>query len=312
MNRCLHLLLTLALLLPIVFDGRVESPVVHERWLVEFNTPSLAIAQPGRSAGNASAVTGSRLNLASEASQRYLIGIGYEHERFLNQNQLTAQRTYGIVFNGLAVTISADRAAELRRQPGIRGVWKDESFVLHEDPSIEQMKLDAVWRQVGGPSMAGKGIKIAIIDSGIYPLSPSFNPEGFAMPPGFPKGDPKATSAKIIAARAYFRPDQPPIRGDESPVPGMRSSGHGTHVASLAAGNNGVLATVSGVETAVSGAAPGAYLMNYRVFYPSTSTVDVFSAAAFSTELVAAMEDAVADGADVINNSWGSPQSLYA
>jgi len=41
--------------------------------------------------------------------------------------------------------------------------------------------------------------------------------------------------------------------------------------------------------------------MNYRVFYYSVSG----STSAFDPELIAALEDAVADGADLVHNSWG-------
>ena len=46
--------------------------------------------------------------------------------------------------------------------------------------------------------------------------------------------------------------------------------------------------------------------MNYRVFYPSASPEDFQNGNAYVVELVQAIEDAVADGADVISNSWGS------
>ena len=56
----------------------------------------------------------------------------------------------------------------------------------------------------------------------------------------------------------------------------------------------------------ISGVAPRAYLMNYRVFYPSKSPEDFQNGNAYTVELVKAIEDAVKDGADVISNSWGS------
>src|SRR5262249_4905067 len=59
---------------------------------------------------------------------------------------------------------------------------------------------------------------------------------------------------------------------------------------------------IHGLTETISGVAPRAYLMNYKVFYENDS---VFSGNSFSTESIAALEDAVMDGADVINNSWG-------
>ncbi len=55
------------------------------------------------------------------------------------------------------------------------------------------------------------------------------------------------------------------------------------------------------------GVAPKAYVMSYRVFYQSISGDGSF----YNAEGIRALEDAVADGADVINNSWGGgPYSL--
>ncbi|HFD39999.1 MAG TPA: CHRD domain-containing protein, partial [Anaerolineae bacterium] len=55
----------------------------------------------------------------------------------------------------------------------------------------------------------------------------------------------------------------------------------------------------------MSGVAPGAWLMSYRVFYYSVSGDGSF----YTAEGIAALEDIVADGADVLNNSWGGGPS---
>jgi len=156
-------------------------------------------------------------------------------------------------------------------------------------------------------------VKIAIIDSGIfvkknpdgsYAGNPCFNDAGYSAPRGFPKGDTRFTNNKVLVARAYHRPGDPPKAGEETPVQGTNeASPHGTHVAGIAACNAN---TRTFGDITISGIAPGAYLMNYRVFYVSQSP-DVFqSPNAYVAELVQAIEDAVADGADVINGSWGS------
>jgi len=63
---------------------------------------------------------------------------------------------------------------------------------------------------------------------------------------------------------------------------------------------------VKGVDLLVSGVAPRAYLMAYKVFYHSKSEVR----GAMDSELMAAFEDAVSDGADVISCSWGGADNL--
>ena len=46
--------------------------------------------------------------------------------------------------------------------------------------------------------------------------------------------------------------------------------------------------------------------MNYRIFYPSNSPDGFENGNGWVVEIVQAIEDAVADGADVLSNSWGS------
>src|SRR5256885_1589947 len=60
-------------------------------------------------------------------------------------------------------------------------------------------------RALWGPnfSTAGNGIKIGILDDGIDQTHPFFDPSGFTMPPGFPKGQRRYTTSKVIVARAF-------------------------------------------------------------------------------------------------------------
>ena len=57
-----------------------------------------------------------------------------------------------------------------------------------------------------------------------------------------------------------------------------------------------------GITQTLHGVAPAAWVMSYRVFYPSASGETGF----YTAEGLAALEDIVKDGADVLNNSWGS------
>jgi subtilisin family serine protease len=167
--------------------------------------------------------------------------------------------------------------------------------------SLNLINAPAIWEQVGGQPNAGAGIKIAVIDSGIKIDNPFFDPAGFSYPEGYPRGDTAHTTPKVIVARDYVRPGAPPMEGSDTPQPGPLDASHGSHVAGIAAGVGGTEASLAGVTEIISGVAPRAYLMNYKVFYANES---LFSGA-FSIELIAALEDAVADGADIINNSWG-------
>src|SRR6185436_15046490 len=76
-------------------------------------------------------------------------------------------------------------------------------------------------------------------------------------------------------------------------------SGHGSHTASTAGGNSGVRASVDGIDLGtISGMAPRARLSIYKTCYGDGAT-----SACFTSDSVAAIDQAVADGVDVINYS---------
>ena len=143
-------------------------------------------------------------------------------------------------------------------------------------------------------------MKIGIIDEGIDQTHPFFDPRGFSMPAGFPKGQTAYTTAKVIVARA-FPPPRPAWRHASKPFDPEFSS-HGTHVAGIAAGN----ANTPAEGGRISGVAPRAYLGNYKVLtIPTDADVGLDGN---SPQIVAAIEAAVADGMDVINLSLGEPE----
>ena len=142
-------------------------------------------------------------------------------------------------------------------------------------------------------------MKIGIIDSGIDPAHPFFDPAGYAMPAGFPRGQQRFTTAKVIVARV-FAPKGATAASARVAYSDDDSS-HGTHVAGIAAGN----ADTNADGRRVSGVAPRAYLGNYKVFVETSSGL---SPNANSPAIVAAIEAAVADGMDVINFSGGEPE----
>lgn len=301
----------------------LSSSSLPQRWIVRLVEPPLAQA-PNVSPGYAvmaqqSATSHNRLQVDSPAAVRY--------RDFLRQRQTQVfasirqtfpaaqvERSYQVVFNGMSLTIpGADTTVQdqLQSLSGVAEVYQEQAHELHMYASLPQMNTAALWNHpsIGGQTHAGEGIKIAVIDTGIAINHPFFNPDGYAYPDGFPKGEVEYTTPKVIVSRAYFRPDIPPTAGSETPLPGPLDASHGTHVAGTAAGVANTLATFFGIEQVISGVAPRAYLMNYKAFYDNDS---IFAGLAFETELMAALEDAVIDGADVISNSWGGRANTEA
>jgi subtilisin family serine protease len=204
---------------------------------------------------------------------------------------------YQLVANGFALTLPGAEVARLRALPGVRDVLPAGSYEPQLTSSPQQIGAPAIWGQT--LETAGQGVKIGIIDSGIDPSHPFFDPAGFTMPAGFPKGQQRFTSAKVIVARV-FSP-----KGATAPSARVAfsedDSSHGTHVAGIAAGD----ANTNAGDSRVSGVAPRAYLGNYKVFVQTSSGL---SPNANSPAIVAAIEAAVADGMDVINFSGGEPE----
>ena len=158
------------------------------------------------------------------------------------------ERRYREVLNGLAITLPEAAWPALQHlagQAGIRAVFEEETTRPALYASVDVMGATALWPSLGGRDNAGSGVRIAVVDSGIRVDHPMFSAAGLHYPSGFPKGDSRYTTAKVIAARAYFRPGDAPLASETTPVPGAGGSAHGTTLASVAAGRQ-VQATYRG------------------------------------------------------------------
>jgi subtilisin family serine protease len=207
---------------------------------------------------------------------------------------------YGVVVNGFALVLPGDETTRLAAVPGVAGVYPSLHYRPLLDRTPSQIGAPALW----GPNLstAGNGIKIGILDDGIDQTHPFFDPSGFTMPPGFPKGQRRYTTAKVIVARA-FPPPSTTYAGARLPFD-PRLSFHGTHVAGIAAGDPGTPARGFTGTPRLNGIAPKAYLGNYKVLGVPTPSVGPDGN---SPEIVAGIEAAVRDGMDVLNMSFGEP-----
>jgi hypothetical protein len=236
---------------------------------------------------------------------------------------------YRYALHGFAATLTPAQAEKLKSVPGVISVQEDEMRKMDTISTPGFVGLDGrhgLWNQVGGVRQAGEDVIIGIVDSGIWPESPSFAGRGFdddysefrswlgQCVPGeaFPV---TACNNKLIGARIYDSGFGGPV-GVKAKFPYEYNSardteGHGTHTASTAAGNNGVTAVWDGVDLGkLSGMAPRARIAVYKVCWGRSSDT-VNDAGCFTSDSVAAIDDAVADGVDVINFSISGSRTSF-
>ncbi len=260
--------------------------------IVEMKEPPLAALALNDTQRNFARLGESRkLDFETPEAQDHLASIEEGQRKFRKTlEQLvpasSVRGQYNIALNGLAVTLPASKVDDLRRMPGVKGVFPSRTFFPTLDVSVPLINAPALWTGLGGESQAGLGRKVAVLDTGIDQTQPFLTDNSLVPPVGFPKGDPAYVSNKVIVAKVYAPPGQTGTLAIEH--------SHGTHVAGIAAGipNYSVSAKI------IAGVAPKAFLMNYKVLLGTGGSGE-------TPEIVQAIDDAVADGADVVNMSFG-------
>ncbi len=294
--------------LPRVRAGRIEVPAGHAngrvRVIVRLGLPPLA-AWSYRGLQSTGGVR--RLDVGNRSSRAYVARVRRAQDMAVAAlrraiPEARVGRRFAIVLDGLTVTLPARRLPALARLGFVTRIYPSSRFTLTTNGGPQIIGSDVLAATSGA---RGDGIKIAVVDDGIDENNPFFAPAGFDYPAGFPRGDTRYTTPKVIVARSFPGPNA----GKAGRLPlDPKSSFHGTHVAGIAAGDAGTSAPAGHDHPAVAdltGVAPRAWLGNYRVFTVPTPLGHV----ANTPEIVAAFEAAVADGMDVINFSGGGAQS---
>ena len=233
-----------------------------------------------------------------------------------------------MVTNALFVVATPDRLAELRSIPGVIGVMPERRVRPSLNKATTLSNAPAAWAQtaIGGQGNAGNGIRIGIIDSGIDVANPAFKDTGFTAPPGFPKcnatvaGTPSDcglyTNNKVIVARSYIPMMATGACAGASQTGPCTSAGTATAATSIpddysARDRDGhgsaVAASAAGVQNsagsvAFSGMAPKAFLGSYKIF----GSEGVSFEGAPESVIIKALDDAIADGMNVIDVSFGA------
>ncbi|WP_444918653.1 S8 family serine peptidase [Microbulbifer sp. JMSA003] len=239
---------------------------------------------------------------------------------------------YDTAFNGFAAVMSEKEAAALRGRADVKGVWEDELLKPHTDSTadflgITDMPSPWLW------GITGEDIVVGVIDTGIHPehqsvadiatplqgnLGPqvpygsipdSFTGDGceFGNSDQNPNDAAFTCNNKLIKAKSFsdaFLTNNE--LADYEFLSARDADGHGTHTATTAAGNYGVI-TPDGKT--LTGMAPRARIAVYKVCWDAPDPDD---SGCSSADSMAAIDEAVADGVDVINFSIGGASTTFS
>jgi subtilisin family serine protease len=240
--------------------------------------------------------------------------------------------SYGYVFNGFAAELTPAQADKIARMPGVLGVVRDElrQVTTATTPNfIGISQAGGLWSQ----GFKGENVIIGVIDGGITPEHPSFSDRtgvngnatkdgklGYQQIPGWngrcvpgERFNASDCNQKLIGAQ-FYNAGYGGAAGVKAVLPFEFISprdydGHGTHTASTAGGNENVKATgQAAFYGTISGIAPRARIAAYKVCWGIGGTPN---SGCFSTDSVAAIDQAVIDGVDVINFSISGSRTNF-
>ncbi len=213
--------------------------------------------------------------------------------RHLSERAIPVITEFQQVFDGVVIEAEPEDVARLMLRQDVRRVYREIVYQPQSDRVAPLHRVAAAWQRAGSAEQAGAGMKIAILDTGIDQTHVTMQNGNCALPEGFPRASSAAnwsyTNCKVIVARSY---EQFNANVTGFGIDASDRKSHGTGVAMLAAG-----AAVETTIGPVQGVAPGAWLGNYKVMGTAGGT---------NSGILKALDDAVADGMDVINLSLGS------
>ena len=255
---------------PTTEDGVLQDESNH-LWFVELASP------PTVDGSSAAKLQREKKAFRDDARRR---GIQYE-ERF----------AFSTLWNGLSIDADSAQLEALRQAAGVKAIYPVATIPIPEtsapspdlSTALAMTGADVAQNELG---LSGAGITIAVMDTGVDYDHPDL---------GGCFGD----GCRVVGGTDFVGDDfnaddtspayNPVVAPDDDPDD---CNGHGTHVAGI------VGASGDPAAGEARGVAPGVDFLAYRVFgCEGSTTADI---------MIAAMEAARADGADILNMSIGS------
>ncbi|KAK6256577.1 hypothetical protein QUC31_000036 [Theobroma cacao] len=217
--------------------------------------------------------------------------------------------SYNHVMHGFSARLTPSQVSELKKSPAHVATREEafgKLFTTHSPEFLGLRHSFGLWNA----SSYGEGVIIALIDSGVWPESESFNEKGMPPIPTRWKGkcqnstrNPFPCNRKLIGAQTFIKGSQAAGITDSPDDSPRDFLGHGTHTSSTAAGNHVPGASQFGYAKGIArGIAPRAHVAMYKV---SSGPFIVES------DVLAAMDQAISDGVDIMSLSLGFQQTPY-
>jgi subtilisin family serine protease len=297
-------------------------------------TPGLAATKPG---------SGRKLDAERPEVQKYQAHLEEKQNGVASAEGIRIKHKFTAAINGFSADLTAAQAVKLAKDPAVLMVAPDTENAPDYSTTdfLKLSGPNGSWNTTfGGQENAGKGVVVGVIDSGYTPSNPFFagddvqtltgpaqvgvpyraaggkiamlKSDGDTFVGDCQKGqgagaafDGSACNSKVLSAR-YFADDfiqdvAPGNRAPEELISPVDVGSHGTHTASTAAGNADVRANLGATDLGVtSGVAPAAKLSIYKVCWEDNNPA---TGGCYSSASVAAINQAILDGVDVLNYS---------
>ncbi|XRG77498.1 S8 family serine peptidase [Rossellomorea sp. GAMAL-10_SWC] len=210
------------------------------------------------------------------------------------KNPYNIKRSYKKAFNGVAMTLPANKIKALLKSNAVQTVWSDLQVQL-DDPTTKELgsseQQTSTHTMVTFPGVeklheegfTGKGVKVGIIDTGIDYNHPDLKG---AYKGGYDFVDNDNDPMETTYAD-WKKSGKPESNGE------AYYTEHGTHVAGIIAGQG-----KNNADYSVTGVAPDADIYAYRVLGPYGS--------GSTSAILAGIDKAVSDGMDIISMSLGA------
>jgi subtilisin family serine protease len=271
---------------------------------------------------------GTKIDPNDQKVARYVGYLGNRHDQVLAKVGGQKVYDYAYAFNGFAARMTPGQVAAAKSDTGVLTVEKAREETMDTATTPAFLGLtdanEGLW--TAPRNIKGENVVIGVIDSGIWPESKSFTDRdaaGKLVYQQIPKLHIKCASSetvtdgsfdanlcnrKLVGAQFYCA-----SRGCDGVLEHEFMSprdfnGHGTHTASTAGGNQGVPTTgAASVFGSVNGIAPRARISAYKVCWDNGAG----GCGANTGDSVAAIDQAVADGVDVLNYSISGTSTNY-